>query len=131
MIGASELRIVCRADAGAVTRLRHALRAFLDVFPFEQEFLEDVVLASGEALANAVEHGADPSGGSDVEIFARCGLDDTLAIGVSDSGRFIEREKLPNRGLGLKIVHAIARSVTIDTARGTRVEMLFDAARPS
>jgi len=128
MIGRSELRIVCSADPPAVKRLRHALRGFLYVFVRDPEFLEDVLLASGEVLANAVEHARDPSGRSVVEIFARSGIGDTLAIAVSDNGRFLERERLPNRGYGLKIARAIARSVTIDTTVGTRVELLFDGS---
>jgi anti-sigma regulatory factor (Ser/Thr protein kinase) len=129
VIGTSELRIVRPADLTAPRQLRHALRAFLDVFALDGDFLEDVLLAVGEVLANSVEHGYDGGSLHNVEIVARAGKNGTLAIEVFDEGTFIERERLPDRGYGLRIVRAIARRVTIETGRGTRVEMLFDASR--
>ena len=129
MIGASELRIVHSADPTAPRQLRHALRAFLDVFAIEAEFLDDVLLAVGEVLANSVEHAYAANARSTIELLARAGKNGTLAIDVYDEGTFIERERLPNRGFGLRIVRAIARTVTIETAEGTRVQMVFDAGR--
>ena len=129
MIGLSELRIVHPADAATPRLVRHALRAFLDVFCLDEVFLDDVLLAVGEVLANSVEHASAGERRSTIEIFARAGENGTLAIEVADDGNFVERERLPDRGFGLRIVRAIARTVTIQTGRGTRVEMLFDAGR--
>ena len=129
MIGDSELRIVRPAGITVPRQLRHALRAFLDVFAFDADFLDDVLLAVGEVLANSVEHGYDGGSLRNVEMVARSGKNGTLAIEVFDEGTFLERERLPDRGYGLRIVRAIARKVTIETGQGTRVEMLFDAAR--
>lgn len=129
MIGNSELRIVRAADPTAPRQLRHALRAFLDVFALDADFLEDVLLAVGEVLANSVEHGCHGGSFHNLEMLARSGKNGTLAIEVYDEGTFIERERLPDRGYGLHIVRAIARKVTIETGQGTRVEMLFDATR--
>ncbi|HTV73210.1 MAG TPA: ATP-binding protein [Candidatus Acidoferrales bacterium] len=129
MIGRSELRIVCNADSTSARRLRQALRSFLDVFALERDLAEDILLAIGEVLSNAIEHGSDATGRSHLELFARSGGDDTLAIAVHDDGKFIERERLPNRGYGLRIVRAIARSVTIETSGGTNVEMVFGRSR--
>ena len=126
MIGKSELRISCATDASRVRSLRHALEEFLRVFRLDDEFVEDVLLASGEVLANAVEHSAGAEGWSQVELVAR-GIDGMLAVDISDSGRFIERERVSGRGFGLGIVRQIARSVTIDAREGTRVRMLFDS----
>jgi len=129
VIGESELRIVRPAGITVPRQLRHALRAFLDVFAFDADFLDDVLLAVGEVLANSVEHGYDGGSLRNVEMVARSGKNGTLAIEVFDEGTFLERERLPDRGYGLRIVRAIARKVTIETGQGTRVEMLFDAAR--
>jgi anti-sigma regulatory factor (Ser/Thr protein kinase) len=129
VIGTSELRIVRAADLSVPRQLRHALRAFLDVFALDADFLEDVLLAVGEVLANSVEHGCESGSFHNVELLARSGKNGTLAIEVYDQGTFIERERLPDRGYGLRIVRAIARKVTIETGQGTRVEMLFDASR--
>jgi hypothetical protein len=127
VIGRSELRIVCLTDRSRVRVLRHALQAFLGAFELEREFLEDVLLASGEVLANAVEHGARQSGECRVELYAHSGPDGTLAVEILDGGTFIERERVAGRGFGLEIVREIAQSVTIDASRGTRVRMLFAA----
>lgn len=129
MIGRSELRIACQADTSTVRHLRQALRSFLAVFAFERDVLDDILMASGEVLSNAVEHACDASGRSNVEIVARGGAGGTLAIEVSDDGQFLERGRLPNRGFGLGIVHAIAHSVTVKTGHGTRVEMVFEPFR--
>jgi anti-sigma regulatory factor (Ser/Thr protein kinase) len=129
VIGRSELRIVRSADPTAPRELRHALRAFLDVFALNPDFLEDVLLAVGEVLANSVEHAYDDPSHNHIEMLARFGENGTLAIDVYDEGRFIERERLPDRGFGLRIVRSIARNVTIETGHGTRVQMTFDAAR--
>jgi len=107
--------------------LRHALEEFLNVFDLDQEFVEDVLLASGEVLANAVEHGAGENGGT-VELVAR-GRGGMLAIDIRDGGRFIERARVSGRGFGLGIVRRIARAVEIDSEDGTRVHMLFDAPK--
>jgi len=126
MIGTSELRLHCVATAADVKVLRRALTAFLDVFGLEKSFLEDVNLAVGEVLANAVEH-SNPSGTSaDLEIFARAGDAHSLAIDVCDRGTFLVRERQTGRGFGLGIVRSIARDVTIETEGGTRVSMVFD-----
>jgi anti-sigma regulatory factor (Ser/Thr protein kinase) len=127
MIGNSELRIDCTTDASKVRFLRHALQTFLGVFPFEQEFLEDVLLASGEILANAVEHGGNGAA-TRIELFAH-GERGLLAIDIHDHGTFIERERVSGRGFGLGIVRQIAKSVTIEAEAGTRVRMLFEPPR--
>jgi anti-sigma regulatory factor (Ser/Thr protein kinase) len=128
MIGHSELRIACWTDASRVRSLRHALGEFLKVFNLDQEFVEDVLLASGEVLANAVEHGAGAEGGGMVELVA-CGRDGMLSVDIRDGGRFIERTRVSGRGFGLGIVRRIAREVEIESADGTRVRMLFEAPK--
>jgi len=129
VIGPSELRIVRDADPSAPRQVRQALRAFLDAFNIAPEFVEDVLLAVGEVVANAVEHGYDGPRFNTIEMRVRAGPNGTLSVDVYDSGTFIERERLPNRGFGLSIVRASARDVTFETGRGTRVQMIFDPGR--
>jgi anti-sigma regulatory factor (Ser/Thr protein kinase) len=126
VIGSSELRIACPADLSLVGSLRHALASFLEVFGLDRELIEDIVLASGEVLANAVEHGSASVDNGRVELLARSVGDGTLAVEIRDSGRFIERDRVAGRGFGLGIVRHIARSVEIDVREGTCVRMIFD-----
>ncbi|HEY4441621.1 MAG TPA: ATP-binding protein [Candidatus Elarobacter sp.] len=123
----SELRIVRAGKLDAPRPLRHALDAFLHALRVEHERREDIIVAVGEALSNAVEHG-NPAGNGTVELYARIEPSETLVVDVRDDGTFIDREHgTPGRGFGLGIVRAIARAVSIDTANGTLISMTFDA----
>jgi anti-sigma regulatory factor (Ser/Thr protein kinase) len=127
----NELRIAHVAHADAAKPLRHALAAFMEALEIDREVREDIIIAVGEALANAVEHAYDAQRPGSVELYARTGDDrGVLLVDVCDRGRFQEREHgTPGRGLGLRIVRAIARTVSIDVDGGTRVQMAFDADR--
>jgi anti-sigma regulatory factor (Ser/Thr protein kinase) len=127
--GRCELRLNRAAKPDVVRPLRHALRGFLDAIELDGDLRDDVLTAVGEALANAVEHAYDERDPGKVELFVRTddGAAETLLVDVVDRGRFIERDLRPGRGLGLRIVRAIACTVSIDTEGGTRVQMIFDA----
>lgn len=132
MSGGCELRLYRAAKPDVVRPLRHALRGFLDALELEDDLRDDVLTAVGEALANAVEHAYDAREPGSVELFVRTQPEaaETLLVDVVDRGSFIERDLRSGRGLGLRIVRAIARTVSIDTEGGTRVQMTFDA-RPA
>ena len=129
MMQASQLRIRCPAQSRCVAPVRHALGAFLAALEFGRRFRDDVMTATGEALANIVEH-AYVSDGKQGERYleVRAYLDDEgrLALDVSDGGSFVERRAAPGRGFGLRIIRAIATELRIDTADGTRLRMTFD-----
>ncbi len=125
MLGTSYLRLNCPARPEFAKPIRHAVAAFLAVFDLDRDFADDVLTATGEALANAIEHaytGMDPA---DIELHAAYEDRVKLCVDVYDRGRFIERERQPNRGFGIRIVEAIASDVRIDTGDGTRVHMEF------
>jgi anti-sigma regulatory factor (Ser/Thr protein kinase) len=130
--GRCELRLNRAATPAVVRPLRHALRAFLEAMDLDGDLRDDILTAVGEALANAVEHAYDEHEPGTVELFVRTDGEAAaiLLADVIDRGHFIERDLRTGRGLGLRIVHAIARTVSIDTEGGTRVQMIFDA-RPS
>lgn len=132
MTGRCELRLNCAATPDVVRPLRHALRSFLEAIELDADLSEDILTAVGEALANAVEHAYDEREPGSVELYVRTDPDaaETLLVDVVDRGSFIARDLRPGRGLGLRIVRAIARTVSIDTEGGTRVQMIFDA-RPA
>jgi serine/threonine-protein kinase RsbW len=125
MLGTSYLRLNCLARPESAKPIRHAIAAFLAVFDLDPDFKDDVLTATGEALANAIEHayvGADPA---DIELHAAYEDRVKLSVDVYDRGQFIERERQPNRGFGIRIVRAIASDVRIDVDGGTRVHMEF------
>jgi serine/threonine-protein kinase RsbW len=121
----SGIRLRRIAEREAAREFRHALAAFLEAIGVEQRLIEDIVVAVGEALANAVEHAYPPTGPGEVELAARQTDDRTLVVDVVDHGTFKKRERAPGRGFGLRIAEAIARELTITTSSGTRVQMIF------
>ncbi|MDQ2681162.1 MAG: ATP-binding protein [Candidatus Eremiobacteraeota bacterium] len=125
MTGRSELRISLHAQAGETKPVRTALGAFLGAIGIESVVRDDILTATGEALVNAVEHAYEGAPAGPVELFAHYEAAGKLSIDVCDGGRFIERENRPERGLGLRIMRAIAETVTIDTASGTAIRMVF------
>jgi serine/threonine-protein kinase RsbW len=125
MLGTSHLRLNCLAKPESAKPIRHAVAAFLAVFELDPDFADDVLTATGEALANAIEHayaGRDPA---EVELHAAYEDHVKLSVDVYDRGHFIERDRQPNRGFGIRIVRAIADDVRIETDGGTRIHMEF------
>jgi anti-sigma regulatory factor (Ser/Thr protein kinase) len=124
--GVSELRLIQEAQTRSVAPLRHALLTFCKALRVRDDAVDDIVTAAGEALANAVEHAykGQPAGAPTVELHARFERGD-LALDIIDRGTFIEREPIPWRGFGLRIMRAISAQMTLDTSDGTRVRMHF------
>jgi len=129
MTTAHELRISRLASATAPKSIRHELDAFLKTLSLPDERREDIVLAVGEALANAAEHAYEARANREcekIELHAVASPDGAhIAIEIRDSGNFIERAARVDRGFGFRIMRSIARDVAIDTAQGTRVRLTF------
>jgi anti-sigma regulatory factor (Ser/Thr protein kinase) len=79
---------------------------------------DDVLLACGEAIDNAIEHGAPP-----IEVEMACDDGGVLTIVVRDIGKWRVLAKVPSRGLGLPIMTALMDNVTIDTTDGTEIRL--------
>ena len=120
----SELRITCLARPDSAKRMRHALAAFLEVLEVDTEACDDVLTATGEALANAIEHAYHINAPGLIALEADY-AEAQLAINVIDRGSFIERDLRPGRGFGLRIIRSIAQSVDIQTQDGTQIRMIF------
>jgi anti-sigma regulatory factor (Ser/Thr protein kinase) len=124
-----ELRIKRAATDRAPSHMRREIRAFLTELNVSQRVIEDVLTAISEAVANAVEHGYSGGDPGDVELAARVEADRTLHVEVADTGEFLDRDRLPDRGLGLTLIRSFARSTEIVRDGGTRIKMVFDLVR--
>ncbi|WP_077077792.1 SpoIIE family protein phosphatase [Mycobacterium numidiamassiliense] len=111
---------------------RHQLRRWMRAIGIDRQRESEILLAIGEALTNAVEHGNREVPGQTVSIeaFVRGG---TLAATVSDAGRwtgdssFSQRSR--KRGRGLTLIYGLTDHVdTVRTWQGTRVTLRFDHA---
>jgi serine/threonine-protein kinase RsbW len=114
---------------------RNAIASFARICGFSREEVEDIRLAAGEALNNAVEHGhARRSNGFSVSCTF---CDNEMAIEIHDNGEGFDPERsleeLPSeprgRGLGIYLMRRLMDAVRFDRG-GTRVRLIRRHAIP-
>lgn len=106
--------------ARELAHARAALRGWLPTsIPVAQN--DEVLLAIGEALANALEHGQTP-----ITLRAEW-VDSTLHLTVRDAGPWRGSVDPPTRdrtrGLGIPIMTALTDNLTFETTDGTTVTL--------
>ncbi len=104
------------AEPARLAGLRRELRGWLAGLGASDDEVADVLLACGEACANAVEHAY--RGGGDGELTVELVLDDDreLRLRVTDTGRWRVVPAPGDRGRGLPLMRAVMDAV--DVARG-------------
>jgi serine/threonine-protein kinase RsbW len=120
-----ELRIARAAAVSTPREMRHDVRVFLAAANVDQLKVDDIIAAVSEAVANSVEHAYPAGAGGEIELTMRLQPWDMLFVEVADQGSFVNRERLPDRGLGLNIIRAFAQSMEVICDRGTRIRMIF------
>jgi serine phosphatase RsbU (regulator of sigma subunit)/anti-sigma regulatory factor (Ser/Thr protein kinase) len=108
------------SDVSSLDLVRDGLRVWLEGAPLSRTEAEDVVLASWEACANAIEHARDPRND---HVTLRAELEGSLVrIVVEDTGQWAPPADRFDRGLGLRLMHSLMSSVhVVATDGGTRV----------
>ena len=120
----------------SVRAARHAVKTFATACGLSEAAIDDVVVAAGEAVANAIEHGRS------LGLFSvECRfVDGTLTVEVTDEGRgFASWDKVqearrgfivgaapgatPLRGFGIKIMYELMDEVTYHDG-GRRVRLV-------
>jgi signal transduction histidine kinase/FixJ family two-component response regulator len=111
---------------------RRQLRGWLDGIAAVPRREEDILLAAGEAVTNAIEHGSrcEPRRTVAVEAFLH---GETVAVTVSDTGSWVGDSSASlrsrRRGRGLTLIGGLAdRVATVRTPEGTRVTLEFEHA---
>jgi serine phosphatase RsbU (regulator of sigma subunit)/anti-sigma regulatory factor (Ser/Thr protein kinase) len=113
-----DLRVPSHVDS--MDLVRDAMRAWLGGVPLERGQAEDVVLATWEACANAIEHASDPTH-DHITVHAQS-EDSVVRVMVEDTGTWGPAAAREDRGLGLLLIDALASSVEISqAATGTRI----------
>ena len=94
---------------------------------FSADAVDDIVLATHEALSNVADH-AYPDGGGDAELDAAC-EDGEVRVVVRDHGRWRAPPEDPGwRGRGLVLIAGLAEHVDVQHAgAGTSVAMCWPA----
>ena len=103
--------------------VRDAMRAWLSGAPVDRAGAEDVVLATWEACANAIEHAVDPV---DELVTVRATLEDShVRIVIKDSGTSAPYTPVrEDRGLGLRLIEALSSSFDVtQDGEGTTVTL--------
>ncbi|MEV4757006.1 SpoIIE family protein phosphatase [Micromonospora sp. NPDC049559] len=119
------------AEATRLATVRAALRGWLDRCGLDPGTAQNVLVAAGEACANAIEHGHRDAPGGRIRLRAAATADD-LHLTVRDSGRWKVPEPTTNthRGRGLLLMRALMHEITITTdTAGTTVDMQARIAR--
>ncbi|WP_410596415.1 SpoIIE family protein phosphatase [Amycolatopsis sp. lyj-23] len=100
------------ADPDHLASSRHWLRAWLANAAIEPDLAQDVLVAAGEACANAVEHAYGDGAGATAHLAARL-TGAHLVVTVTDRGRW--RQPPPDnhvlRGRGVPMMRALADAV--------------------
>lgn len=121
-------RAAFSGEARNVPLARNAIASFARICGFSRDEVDDIKLAAGEALSNAVEHGrASRAPGFSV----RCSFDDEeLTIEIRDNGDGFEvrpLEQLPvdqrERGFGIFLMRRLMHGVRFDN-NGTCVRLV-------
>ncbi len=123
---------VVSASLDNIADARHRLRDWLSGVEVDPARESDILLATGEAVTNAIEHGSggDASMTVSIEAFVR---GRTVTATVNDAGQWSgdssASQRSQKRGRGLTMINGLADDVkTIRSGAGTRVTMTFERA---
>jgi PAS domain S-box-containing protein len=116
-------------DVGELASSRNALRGWLTQAGVNPEQTLDVLIAAGEALSNAIEHGhrhlmKGSEGAAGSVTLRATALADRLHVTVVDTGSWKTPVAAAHRGRGIALMRGLMHDVTIEPdAGGTIVHM--------
>jgi anti-sigma regulatory factor (Ser/Thr protein kinase) len=120
-IPSSTLELTVRATPESLSAMRHSLEEWLAAAGAGDDESYDVLVATGEAAANAVEHAYGPDDAT-FELVAEL-ADDEVLIEVRDSGNW-RPPRGANRGRGLGLMETLMDSAHVEPSdAGTVVRM--------
>jgi anti-sigma regulatory factor (Ser/Thr protein kinase) len=113
------------AESSQLAPVRQALRTWLERCQLPPQTAQSVLVAAGEACANAIEHGHRHTPGQPVRLRAEAYVDDLRLI-IADTGQWKtpQPEANAHRGRGMTLMKAMMQDVTVSSgAAGTTVQM--------
>lgn len=113
------------ADLVQLSATRRDLAGWLAGHGLAAPVVDDLVLATSEAVANAAEHGSGLSPEGAVVVRATVERDAHggrhVAVEVADDGQWREATPTTERGRGLRIIDALVDELLVETGDGTTV----------
>ncbi|NEA51495.1 SpoIIE family protein phosphatase [Streptomyces sp. SID10815] len=119
------LEVSFPAESSQLAPVRKALRSWLGQCDLPPGTVQSILVAAGEACANAVEHGHRHAPGEIVRLRAEALVDD-LHLTIADTGQWKppQPELNAHRGRGVALMRALMQHVTITPGpSGTIVDM--------
>ncbi|MGW0425225.1 SpoIIE family protein phosphatase [Streptomyces sp. NPDC003015] len=119
------LEVTFPAESSQLAPVRQALRTWLERCQLPPQTAQSVLVAAGEACANAIEHGHRHTPGRPVRLRAEASMDDLRLI-IADTGQWKtpQPEANAHRGRGMTLMRAMMQDVTVSSgAAGTTVQM--------
>jgi len=115
------LDLSLRADPAALHEVRRSVVGLTDQLGIHGERAQELQMAVGEALSNAIAHAYASTPGL-IRLRAQCTRTD-LVVEVEDHGRWQPR-RLGRKGYGLRLMRALMDHVRVNsTAGGTTVTL--------
>jgi anti-sigma regulatory factor (Ser/Thr protein kinase) len=114
------------ADVSQLAPSRAALRRWLTKARVQPDQAQDMLVAAGEAVANAIEHGHRDSPEGIISLSATA-LVDQVRLTVADTGSWKPPQPTadPHRGRGIALMRALMHDIAIHPeAAGTTVHLL-------
>jgi anti-sigma regulatory factor (Ser/Thr protein kinase) len=121
------------AESEQLASVRSRLRGWLQACDVGVSMAQDVLVAAGEAIANAIEHGHHSSPGELVRLRAVSAAGQ-VRLTISDSGRWLPSAPGDRslRGHGIALMKALMQQVTIEPGpTGTTVNMYLRIGAPN
>lgn len=113
------------AHVSHLAHSRAALRSWLTRAEVDPDQIYDLLVAAGEAVANAIEHGHRHSPEGEISLLATA-LVDQVQLTITDTGSWKppQPELDPHRGRGITLMRALTHDVTIQPGgAGTTVHL--------
>ncbi|MGY1770020.1 SpoIIE family protein phosphatase [Blastococcus sp. SYSU D00813] len=121
------------ADPARLARVRRTVTAWTAAAGLDPEAVDDLQLALGEALANAVEHAyPGPGHAGECEYSLEGEPDGSVLVRVRDNGTWRPAPADKGfRGRGIELIGALSTDVSIGPAEGGGTEVRFRVAPPA
>ncbi|WLS43704.1 ATP-binding protein [Micromonospora profundi] len=127
--GAVDVRWTYPSAPTSASAMRRDVRRVLGSLDVDPDVLEDLLLATSEAVNNAVEHAQRPSR-PEVRVRLRVG-DGVVRISVRDFGTWRDRRPAMDRGRGALLMNAYGDVRMVSTGEGTTVTIERRLADPA